>query len=64
MTRPWTRELDPDARAALVQEAHDYVMDTAALIPIFFKTTPYAYAAGLTGTFDLNYYYLYNFSWN
>lgn len=58
------RELDPDARAALVQEAHDYVMDTAALIPIFFKTTPYAYAAGLTGTFDLNYYYLYNFSWN
>ena len=58
------RELDTTKRAALIQEVHDYVMETATLLPVFHKTTPYAYASGLTGSFDLNYYYIYNFSWN
>lgn len=58
------RELDSAKRAALIKEANDYVMESAALLPVFYKTTPYAYATGLTGSFDLNYYYIYNFSWN
>ena len=50
--------------AALIKEVNDYVMDSAALLPVFYKTTPYAYASGLTGNFDLNFYYIYNFGWN
>ena len=40
------------------------MLDSAALLPVFYKTTPYAYASGLTGNFDLNFYYIYNFGWN
>lgn len=58
------RELDPEKRAALIKEVNDYVMESAALLPVFYKTTPYAYAVGLNGTFDLNFYYVYNFSWS
>ena len=58
------RELDTAKRAALIKEVNDYVMDSAALLPVFYKTTPYAYASGLTGNFDLNFYYIYNFGWN
>ncbi len=58
------RELDAEKRAALIKEVNDYVMESAALLPVFYKTTPYAYASGLSGTFDLNFYYIYNFSWN
>lgn len=58
------RELDTVKRAALIKEVNDYVMDSAALLPVFYKTTPYAYASGLTGNFDLNFYYIYNFGWN
>ena len=48
----------------MIKEVNDYVMDSAALLPVFYKTTPYAYASGLTGNFDLNFYYIYNFGWN
>lgn len=58
------RELDVAKRAALIREVNDYVMESAALLPVFYKTTPYAYASALTGSFDLNFYYIYNFSWN
>ena len=57
------RELAPEKRAAIIREINDYVMKMATMLPVFYKTTPYAYAADLEGSFDLNYYYLYNFKW-
>lgn len=58
------RELDATKRAALIKEVNDYVMEDASLLPVFHKTTPYVYNADLNGTFNLNYYFIYNFSWN
>lgn len=57
------RELDSVKRKAIIKEVNDYVMETAALLPVFYKTTPYAWAKNLEGSFNLNYYYIHNFSW-
>lgn len=57
------REMDPEKRITIIKEVNDYVMETASLLPIFYKTTPYAWAKNLEGSFNLNYYYIYNFNW-
>ena len=55
--------MDPEKRKTIIKEVNDYVMETASLLPIFYKTIPYAWAKNLEGSFNLNYYYIYNFNW-
>lgn len=56
-------ELDHTKRQAIFQEVNDYVQEICGMIPIFYRTKPYAWSKDLNAKIDLNYYYVYNFSW-
>lgn len=57
-------ELDPEKRKEIYFELDDYISRTACYIPIFYKTLPYAWDKNLNVKLDLNYYYVYEWSWN
>jgi peptide/nickel transport system substrate-binding protein len=56
-------ELDPAKRIAIYKELEDYIARTACYVPVFYKTTPYAWNSNLNTKLDLNYYYIKDFSW-
>ena len=56
-------ELDPAIRKAIYEELENYIAGTASYIPIFYKTLPYAWDKDLNVKLDLNYYYIYDWSW-
>ncbi len=57
-------ELDKQKRLEIYTELDNFIAKTACYIPIFYKTLPYAWDKGLNVILDLNYYYVYNWSWN
>lgn len=57
-------ELDTNARIAIYTELENYIAQTASFIPVFYKSLPYAWNKNLNVKLDLNYYYLYDWSWN
>ena len=57
-------ELDPDARKAIYEELENYIAGEACYVPLFYKTLPYAWNKDLNVELDLNWYYLYEWSWN
>ncbi|MFA5585394.1 MAG: ABC transporter substrate-binding protein [Saccharofermentanales bacterium] len=57
-------ELDPEKRKEIYEELENFIAGTACYVPVFFKSLPYAWDADLNVELDLNYYYLYEWSWN
>ncbi|MEA4849592.1 MAG: ABC transporter substrate-binding protein [Clostridiaceae bacterium] len=57
-------ELDPEKRKEIYFELDDYMARSACYIPVFYKTLPYAWDKNLNVKLDLNYYYVYEWSWN
>lgn len=56
-------ELDPIKRQAIYDEVNGYMQELCCLVPIFYKSYPYAWNKSLNAKINLNYYYIYNFSW-
>jgi ABC-type transport system substrate-binding protein len=56
-------ELDPVRRQAIYDDVNDYMQELCCLVPIFYKSYPYAWNKNLNAKINLNYYYVYNFSW-
>ena len=57
-------ELDPEARKAIYEELENYIAGEACYVPVFYKTNPYAWNKDLNVKLDLNWYYVYEWSWN
>lgn len=57
-------ELDPEKRKEIYMELENFIAKTACYIPIFYKTLPYAWHKDLNVELDLNWYYVYDWSWN
>lgn len=57
-------ELDPEKRIEIYTELENYLAATGCYVPFFYKTLPYAWNKDLNVKMDLNYYYLYEWSWN
>ena len=57
-------ELDPSKRIPIYEELENYIAQTASYIPVFYKTLPYAWDKDLSVKRDLNWYYLFDWSWN
>ena len=57
-------ELDPEARKAIYTELENYIAGEACYVPVFYKTLPYAWDKDLNVVLDLNWYYLFDWSWN
>lgn len=56
-------ELDPAKRQAIYEELENFIAKTACYIPIFYKTLPYAWNKNLNVELDMNWYYLFDWSW-
>lgn len=56
-------ELDKAKREKIYFELEEYIARTACYIPVFYKTNPYAWNKNLNVKLDLNYYYIYDWSW-
>lgn len=56
-------ELDPAKRLEIYKETENWIKDTAAHISTFYSNTPYAWNKNLDAKVDLNYYYVYEWSW-
>lgn len=56
-------ELDPEKRAKIYFDLEEYIARTACYIPLFYKTNPYAWNKNLNVVLDLNYFYVYEWSW-
>lgn len=56
-------ELDPAKRQDIYDAVNGYMQELCCLVPIFYKSYPYAWNKNLNAKINLNYYYLYNFSW-
>ena len=56
-------ELDPAVRQQIYRDLEEYIARTACYIPLFYKTNPYAWNNKLNVKLDLNYYYIFDWSW-
>ena len=57
-------ELDPDKRIEIYTELENYLAATGCYVPCFWKPLPYAWDKNLNVVLDLNWYYIYEWSWN
>ena len=57
-------ELDRDVRKKLYKELDDTLMETVTYLPIFYRSSTYAWNKDLNTVLHSNYYYVYDFSWN
>lgn len=57
-------ELDPDKRIEIYTELENYIAATGCYVPCFYKSLPYAWDQNLNVVLDLNWYYIYEWSWN
>ncbi len=56
-------ELDPEKRIAIYEELENFIAGTACYIPVFNKSLPYAWDKNLDVSINLNWYYIYDWSW-
>ena len=48
----------------LATELENYIAATGCYVPCFYKSLPYAWDKALNVKLDLNWYYIYEWSWN
>jgi peptide/nickel transport system substrate-binding protein len=56
-------ELDHTKRQAIYRELNDYISDICGMIPIIYRTKPYAWSKDLNADIGLRYNYVFDFSW-
>lgn len=57
-------ELDPEVRKELYKQLDDLMMETVCYLPIFYRSSTYAWNKDLNTVLHSNFYYIYDFSWN
>ncbi|MDL2263444.1 ABC transporter substrate-binding protein [Synergistaceae bacterium OttesenSCG-928-I11] len=56
-------ELDHTKRQAIYRELNDYLSDICGMIPILFRTKPFAWSKDLNADMGLGFYYVFDFNW-
>ena len=57
-------ELDSEVRKDLYKQLDDLMMETVCYLPIFYRSSTYAWNKDLNTVLHSNFYYVYDFSWN